>query len=228
MVARYPRRLRGMATLPMHDPEAAVSELERVVSRYGFRAVELGTSIEGERLAYPKFRPVLRAIERAGCFVFAHPYPCSPRGGMEAYEFFNTIGFPLDELIMAAHRMVSGALDELRALRVVIAHGGYLPYQIGRFACAHRNRAAARAHTASSPRALLGRFYFDALTHDPKALRYLIEQVGADRIVLGSDHPFDKGVRDPLAELDTVPALAPEERKQIGSRPARALLGEAG
>jgi len=227
MVAKYPVKLRGMATLPMQDPDAAIAELERVVKEHGFKAVEMGSSIEGEQLALPKFRPVLKTIEQLGCFIFVHPNKCSARGGMEGYELFNTIGFPLDEVIMAAHLMFSGALDELKDLRILIAHGGgYVPYQIGRFACAHRHRPAARLHTQTSPRDLLRRFYFDALTHDPKALRYLIEQVGADRVVIGSDNPFDMGYRDPLAELDTVPNLTVGEREQICANTALVLLGE--
>jgi aminocarboxymuconate-semialdehyde decarboxylase len=228
MVARYPARLRGMATLPMQDPDAAIAELERVTKAYGFKAVEMASSIEGEQLALPKFRPVLRTIEQLGCFIFIHPNKCTAKGGMEGYELFNTIGFPLDEVIMAAHLMFSGTLDELKSLRILIAHGGgYVPYQIGRFACAHKHRPAASLHTKTSPRDLLRRFYFDALTHDPKALRYLIEQVGTDRIVLGSDNPFDMGYRDPLAELDAVPNLTRQEREQICTNTALALLGES-
>ncbi len=227
MVEKYPARLRGMATLPMQDPHAAIAELERVVKAYGFKAVEMGSSIEGEQLALPKFRPVLRTIEQLGCFIFIHPNKCTARGGMEGYELFNTIGFPLDEVIMAAHLMFSGALDELKQLRILIAHGGgYVPYQIGRFDCAHRHRPAASLHTKTSPRDLLRRFYFDALTHDPKALRYLIEQVGADRVVIGSDNPFDMGYPDPLAELDKVPQLTAGEKAQICEGTARVLLGE--
>jgi aminocarboxymuconate-semialdehyde decarboxylase len=215
MVAQRPDRLRGMATLPMQDPDAAIIELERVVKAYRFKAVELGTSIEGEQLAHPRFRPVLKTIEQLGCFVFAHPYTCSAKGGMEGYDFFNTIGFPLDEALMVGHLMFSGALDELARLRILIAHGGgYAPYQIGRFECAHRHRATARANSATSPRTLRRRFYFDALTHDPHSLRLLIEPVGADRIAIGSDNPFDMGYADPLADIEQVPNLSPHEREQ--------------
>jgi aminocarboxymuconate-semialdehyde decarboxylase len=170
---------------------------------------------------------VLKTIEQLGCFVFAHPYTCSAKGGMEGYEFFNTIGFPLDEVLMVGHLMFSGALDELASLRILIAHGGgYAPYQIGRFDCAHRHRPTARANTTTSPRALLRRFYFDALTHDPHSLRLLIDLVGPDRIAIGSDNPFDMGYADPLAELEQVPNLSPHEREQIRTRTAQALLGE--
>ena len=228
MVAERPDRLRGMATLPMQDPDAAITELERVVKEYGFKAVELGTSIEGEQLAHPKFRKVLKTVEQLGCFIFVHPYTCTAKGSMEGYELFNTIGFPLDEVIMAAHLMFSGALDELSRLRILIAHGGgYLPYQIGRFECAHRNRAAARVDTQTSPRELLRRFYFDALTHDPHSLRLLIDQVGADHVAIGTDNPFDMGYQDPLAELDKVPNLTAREKRHVRCGTALSLLGES-
>jgi aminocarboxymuconate-semialdehyde decarboxylase len=124
--------------------------------------------------------------------------------------------------------MFSGALDELTRLRIVIAHGGgYVPYQIGRLEHGHRRRPGARVHTQSSPRDMLRRFYFDALTHDPKAARFLIDQVGADRVVLGTDNPFDMGYDDPLGELERIPNLTAAERRQICEKTALDLLGEA-
>ncbi len=227
MVAKYPARLRGMATLPMQDPGAAIVELERVVREHGFKGVEIGSSIEDAQLADAKFRPLLKAIERLGCFVFAHPLTCTAKGGMSGYELFNTIGNPLDETIMFAHLVFTGALDDLKALRILIPHGGgYIPYQIGRFERAHRYRPAAHADSKTTPREALRRFYFDALTHDPLSARLLIDRVGADHVVIGTDNPFDMGYYDPLAELDTIPNLTPEERAQICGRTALELLGE--
>lgn len=227
MVASHPDRLRGMATLPMQDPDAAIAELERVVKQHGFKAVELGTSIEGQLLADPKFRKVLKTIEQLGCFIFAHPYSCMATGGMQGYQLFNTIGFPLDEVIMVSHLMFSGALDELPELKMLIAHGGgYVPYQFGRLQCAHTNRAVVRKDSATPPMDLLRRFYFDTITHDPKALRFLIDLVGADRVTIGSDNPFDMGYADPLKELDKVPHLTHGEKDCVCCHTARVLLGE--
>jgi aminocarboxymuconate-semialdehyde decarboxylase len=228
MVAKSPSRLRGMATLPMQDPDAAISELERCVKEYGFKAVELGTSIEREQLSLPKFRKVLKAIEQLNCFIFVHPYQCTAKGGMEGFELFNTVGFPLDEVIMVAHLMFSGALDDLNKLNILIAHGGgFSPYQIGRFQCAFDNRPSVRINTQTPPRELLKRFYFDALTHDPDSLRLLIELVGADHVAIGSDNPFDMGYSDPLAELDKVRFLTPFERDCICCNTAQSLLCES-
>lgn len=228
MVAKYPPRLRGMATLPMQDPDAAITELERVVKAYGFKAVEMGTSVEGEMLAAPKFRPVLKTIEQLGCFIFTHPYDCAAKGAMDLYELPNTVGYPLDSTLMAAHLMASGALDDLKTLRIVIPHGGgYLPYQIGRFARAHQHRPAASKATKSSPYELFKRFYFDALTHDPRSTRHLINMAGAGHVVIGTDNPFNMGYEDPIAALEATPGLTAEEKEQILSGTARVLFGEA-
>jgi aminocarboxymuconate-semialdehyde decarboxylase len=228
MAARNPARLRGMAFLPMQHPDAAVAELERVVREYQFKSVEIATSIDGAQLAEQKFRPVLRTIEQLGCFVFTHPYQCSAKGGMGDYDFYNLLGFPFDTTLMVAHLMFSGALDELKSLKIVLSHGGgYIPYQIGRLAHGHKLRASTRRDSKTSPADLLRRFYFDALTHDAEAARYLIDKVGADRVVIGTDHPFDMGPENLLASIDAIPGLTAAERTQICERTARTLLGEA-
>jgi aminocarboxymuconate-semialdehyde decarboxylase len=226
MVAAKPDRLRGMATLPMQNPDAAVAELERAVREHGFRAVELGAAVEGEPLAHPKFRPVLRRAEELKVFVFAHPYASDPLPGMEDYYLKNLIGNPLQTTIMAANLMFSGALDELKKLKICLAHGGgYVPYQIGRLAHGHRVRSETRAATRKSPYALMRRFYYDSLTHDARALRYLVELVGADRVVIGTDAPFDMADERPLEKIAKARGLTAKEREQIGYRTAMELLG---
>jgi aminocarboxymuconate-semialdehyde decarboxylase len=227
MVARRPERLRGLAHLPMQDPDAAVTELERVVKEHGFRGVEVGTSIEGVTLADPRFRKVLKTIEQLGCFVFTHPYQCLAQGGMDRYYLSNFVGFPLDTTLMVAHLMFSGALDELPRLKFLLPHGGgYVPYQIGRFVHGHRVRPEPKERTSTSPADLLERFYFDTLTHDPLAARHLINRVGADHVVIGSDHPFDMGPPDLLGGIDTIPELTASEREYVCSLTALSLLGE--
>jgi aminocarboxymuconate-semialdehyde decarboxylase len=227
MVAKRPDRLRGMAHLPMQDTDAAIAELERVVKEYKFKGVEVGTSIEGRPLADPRFRKVLKTIEQLGCFLFTHPYQCLAQGGMDDYYLGNFIGFPLDTTLMAAHLMYSGALDELKTLKILLAHGGgFVPYQIGRFIHGFNVRPEPKMKTRTSPADLLRRFYFDALTHDAQAARYLIDRVGADRVVVGSDHPFDMGPPDLMGAIDAIPALTASEREYVCSLAALSLLGE--
>ena len=230
MVAQYPTRLRGMAHLPMQDPDAAIAELERAVREHKFRAVEVATSIEGVPLADKRFRKVLRTIEQLGLFVFTHPYQCLAQGGMNAYYLSNFIGFPLDTTLMVAHLMFSGALDELKKLRFLLAHGGgFIPYQIGRFVHGHDVRPEPKVNNVSSPRDLFKRFYFDCLTHDPRSTRHLISMAGADRVVIGTDNPFDmapKGASRQVGQVDAIPGLTREEREWICNKTARGLLRE--
>lgn len=227
MVAKHPTRLRGLAHLPMQDPDAAIAELERVVKEYKFKGVEVGTSIEGRPLADPRFRKVLKTIEQLDCFLFTHPYQCLAKGWMEDYYLSNFIGFPLDTTMMVAHLMFSGALDELKKLRILLPHGGgYVPYQIGRFVHGYNVRTEPKVSTKISPREHLRRFYFDALTHDPQAARHLINRVGADRVVIGSDHPFDMGPPDLMGAIDAIPDLSASEREYVCSLTALSLLRE--
>lgn len=187
MVAHNPARLRGMASVPMQHPDAAVAELERVVREYVFRAIEIGTSVEGAQLAEDRFRPVLRRAAELGVFVFAHPYYVGAKTGLECYYFTNLIGNPLDTAACVANLMFCGVMDELPELKILLAHGGgFAPYQIGRFMHGHKVRNETHARSASDPKTLLRHVYFDSLVFEPQALRHLIDLVGADHIAIGT------------------------------------------
>jgi len=225
MARTFPERLMGMGTLPMQHPDAAVAELERVVQQHGFRSVELGTSVGNEPLSDKRFRPVLRRAQELNVFIFAHPYSNSAVCNLDDYYLSNLIGNPLQTTIMVSHLMFSGVLDELKKLRICLAHGGgYVPYQIGRLNHGHGVRKETRALTKTKPNALLRRFYYDALTHDPRALRYLIDLVGADRVVIGTDAPFDMGEAHPVDMIAKVKGLSARERQQIFSGSALRLM----
>lgn len=227
MAAAYPDRLLGMGNLPMQHPDAAVAELERVVKQHGFRAVELGTSVGAEQLADARFRPVLRRAEELKVFVFAHPYTASHLCALPGYYLKNLIGNPLQSTVMAANLMFSGALDDCKKLKICLAHGGgYVPYQIGRLIHGHKVRKEPREFTKTSPNKLLRRFYYDALTHDPRALRYLIDLVGPDRVVIGTDAPFDMGEEHPVEMIAKVKGLRAKDRDQVFGKTAMSLIGK--
>jgi aminocarboxymuconate-semialdehyde decarboxylase len=227
MVAAKPSRLRGMATIPLQHPDAAIDEMERVVREYDFKAIEIGTSVEGVQLAEGKFRPILRRAQELGLFVFAHPYYVGAKNGLECYYLTNLIGNPLDTTVMLANLMYSGALDELADLRICLAHGGgFTPYQIGRLVQGHVVRPETRRNSPTSPKDLLRRLYFDSLVFDPQALRYLIDLVGADHVCIGTDAPFDMGDEHPAETIAAIPRLTEHERHHLCSGTALQLLGE--
>ena len=202
MVARNPARLRAMATLPMQNPDAAIAEMERVAREYAFNGIELATVAPGGELADAQYRPLLRRAQELKLTLFAHPNTIGSSGRLDCYYLTNLIGNPLETTIMVANLMFSGALDELPGLKMLLAHGGgFVPYQVGRFVHGHKVRPETRANTASSAKHMLKRFYFDTLTHDPQALRYLVDLVGSEHIVLGTDSPFDMSDENPRATL---------------------------
>lgn len=227
MVAAYPDRLRGMATLPMQNTDAAVAELERAVRDHGFRAVELGCRVQGRLLSDPQFRPVLKRAQELGVLVFTHPYVAGTLPpDLDCYYLGNLAGLPFDTALMAAHLMFGGALDELPQLKILLAHGGgHLPYQIGRLEHGYRVRKEAAARCLHSPVALLRRFHFDALTHDADALRFLIGKAGPDRVTVGTDSPFDMAETNPVAMIESL-GLDARDRARILGLNALGLLGE--
>ena len=190
-VAGSKERLIGLATLPMQDPDAACAELIRAVDDLGLRGAQIGTNVEGRPLDGPESIGVLECAHRLDVPLLIHPYYVTARAGMEDFYLTNGIGIPLDTTTCAARLILSGVLDRLERLRIVLVHGGgFLPYQIGRLDQIHAVREEARA-CRLAPSAYLRRFHYDTVTHAPAALRYLIDLVGVDRVVYGTDFPFD-------------------------------------
>lgn len=227
MVAARPDRLRGMGIIPMQHPDAAIDELERLVKVHGFRAIEIGTGIEGAKLSEPRFRPILRRAQELDVFVFAHPYYVGNKSGLEDYYLTNLVGNPLETALMVADLMFSGTMDDLPNLKIGLAHGGgFLPYQIGRLVHGHKVRGETRAKSASSPLELLRRFYFDSVVFEPQALSFLVDLVGAAHVFLGTDAPFDMGDETPLKTIADAPDLSMAQRAQVTGQTALSLLQE--
>ena len=227
MVAERPDRLRGMGILPMQHPDAAVAELERIVSKHGFRAVEIGTRIEDTKLSDPRFRPVFRKAQELGVFVLTHPYYIGNKSGLEDYYLTNLLGNPMETALMVADLMFSGTLDDLPDLKLGLAHGGgFVPYQIGRLVQGHAVRSETRAISETSPLELLKRFYFDTVLFEARSISFLVDLVGADKVFLGTDAPFDMGDEEPLKTIQEAANLTDLQRVKICSGTARLLLGE--
>ena len=225
MVARAPDRFTGLATLPLQDPAASVAELRRCVSEHGFRGAEVGPHAEGVPLDDESLRPVLAAAEELSVPLLVHPYYVgATTGPLSDYYLTNLQGNPWQTAVCVSRLIFSGALDALPGLDLVLVHGGgHLPYQIGRLDHGHRVRPEARGCT-HLPSEYLRRFHFDTITHNPAALRFLIDQVGADRVVVGTDMPFDMGaggLDEQLAGLQ----LSADELEAIGHRNAERLFG---
>jgi aminocarboxymuconate-semialdehyde decarboxylase len=216
MVAQAPHRFAGLATLPMQDPTAAAAELRRAVNELGIRGAQIGPHVEGAPLDDEPMRPVLRAAADLGVPLVLHPYYVGSSPGLDDFYLTNLQGNPWQTALSASRLILSGTLDDLSDLDLVLVHGGgHLPYQIGRLDHGHRVRPEAR-RPAHAPSGYLRRFHYDSLTHSTDSTRWLIERVGADRVLFGTDIPFDMaggtfaeqldGFAGPADELSAVAA----------------------
>ena len=185
-------RLFGMAVVPMQRPEAAVVELRRAVNDLGLRGVMIGTTIGDTPLDDPRFAPFFRAAEELGAPVMLHPYYVGLRPQLGDYYMVNLTGNPMETCFAATRLILSGFFDRHPALKVVLVHaGGFMPYQIGRLDHGFRVRKEANAHLNTPPSSYLRRFWYDTITHATTPLTFLIKLAGADRVMLGTDIPFD-------------------------------------
>ncbi|MEW1825459.1 amidohydrolase family protein [Streptomyces sp. NPDC088196] len=221
--ATAPDRLYGLGTVPIQHPDLAVALLDQAVNDHGLYGISVSTTVNGRELADPAHDVVWQRAEELGAVVFVHPWGCSLGERLATNYLGNTVGQPVETTVALSHLIFTGVLDRFPRLKLVAAHGGgYLPTYIGRSDHAWQVREDARG-CLEPPSAYLRRMWFDALVYTPGALRHLVEAVGADRVVLGTDHPFDMGVDDPVARLDAA-GLTPADRAAVAGDNALDLL----
>lgn len=217
-------RLMGTAQLPMQDAGLAVEELERAVGELGLVGAEIGPEIEGTPLDDPAIMPVLEAAQRLGVPLILHPYYVGHRPGLGDFYMTNLIGNPLSTTVCATRLILSGTLDRLDTLELVLMHGGgFLPYQVGRLDHGWRVRPEAKA-ARQAPSEYLTRFTYDTITHRPEALRYLLDSVGAERVAYGTDFPFDMAGGS-LDDQTGAAGLSDDERDLVANGNAARLFG---
>jgi aminocarboxymuconate-semialdehyde decarboxylase len=214
-------RLHGFATLPLQDGDRGAAELERSVRELGLVGAQIGTNCGPMPVDAPELDPVLAAAESLGVPLMLHPYYVGPKPMLEDFYFTNSIGNPLDTCTAAARLIHSGALDRHPGLSVILVHGGgFMPYQLGRLDHAFAVRQEPRVAIEQVPSTYLRRFWLDSITHSDASLDFLASLAGTDRIVLGTDLPFDMGDPVPLDRIRRV-GLDPDE---LGGT-AASLLG---
>jgi predicted TIM-barrel fold metal-dependent hydrolase len=195
-------RLAGLGTVPLQHPSLAVEELTYAVGTLGLKGVSVSTVVGDRELADPAHEPFWAAAEELGAVVLIHPWGCGLGSRLAANYLGNTVGNPTETTVALSHIIFSGLLDTHPGLRLVAVHGGgYLPFYLGRSDHAWKVRPDARG-CADPPSSYIRRIWFDSLVYTPEALQMLVAAAGADRVMLGTDYPFDMGVDDPVARLD--------------------------
>jgi aminocarboxymuconate-semialdehyde decarboxylase len=225
-VRTHPKRLRGLASLPLPHVDESVAALELAVGQLGLAGAEVDTHLGGQAWDDPAIDPLLDAAERLGAVLFFHPSYSLVWERIPRYHLGNTIGNPAEDALVAAALLFGGVLERHPELKVVIAHGGGpLPLGIGRLDRGWEVRPEARARIHRPPSRLLGRLHVDCITWSEPALRFLVDTLGADRVVLGSDWPYDMGLEAPAAWISSMASLSDAEKAGILGGNAARLLG---
>jgi aminocarboxymuconate-semialdehyde decarboxylase len=193
-VARYPKRFVGSAVLPLQDVPASIAEMKRTA----FKVVNAGSSYNGLYLGDPAFHTFWEAVDAFGLTVWIHPEGVRDPW-FQRYALWNSAGQSIEEAKVMASLVYEGVMHKHPDLKVVIAHGGgYFPHYLGRMDRNHANRPDTVKNTGGrKPSDFLRSFHYDTCVYDPQVLKVLLERVGADRLVMGSDYPV--GEKDPIA-----------------------------
>jgi aminocarboxymuconate-semialdehyde decarboxylase len=214
----------------MQSPEKAAAELRHAITKLGLVGVELATTVDGLELDDPSLEPFWTAAEELKALLLVHPGASLAGRIASRYGLANLVGNPAESTIAIAHLIFGGVLERHPDLRLIIVHGGgFAPYQIGRWdrGFSTGTRGAAE-HLTRSPGEWLRTLYFDTVLHSPQSLRHLIDVVGIERVVLGSDYPYVMGEPEPVRALDAVEGLDDEARDLILHGNVSALLEEVG
>lgn len=224
VAASNSRRIVALGTLPMQSPRLAVQELRRCVLELGMRGVEISTNVNGAELADPRFEPILAAAEELGAIVFLHPAGFTHGQRLTDFHLNNVIGNPLETTVALSHLIYGGSLDRMPGLKLVLAHGGgTLGAYTGRFDHAHHARIDC-AHCKHPPSHYLRQMHFDSVVFDPVELQHLIGKFGIDRILAGTDYPYDMAEPDLLGFIGRAGLSADDAAALLGRNAAR-LLG---
>ena len=225
VAARHPDQFIGMATVPLQDTALAVDELRYARERLALRAVEIGTCPGGRDFDDPALFPFFEACAALDVAVFVHPaMPLAGQERLTKYYFPLIVGNPLENALAISKLIFGGVLERLPQLRICFAHGGgAFPFTLGRLNHGWHVRPEGPAAIPKEPREYARRIWVDSLSHGEGNLKFIAEQLGADRIVIGSDYPFDMGFDDPVASL-AASGLAPDVQARIASDNADRFL----
>jgi aminocarboxymuconate-semialdehyde decarboxylase len=230
LVKRGGGRLAGMAVLPLGEPDKTPDELHRVIGEYGFRCVLMPTSAAGAPLDIPQFEATWDALEKHGLLVFMHGTTGIVRQTLGEFTLNTILAWPTEVTIAATRLIFSGVLERHPALSLLLAHGGgTLPYLAGRLDLAyaaprHEANPACRAHISKPPSQYLRQLYYDTVVASSASLRFLIDLVGPDRVMFGTDFPYEIGDAEGAIALPVLADVPAMEREKILGENAREIL----
>ena len=209
----------SLATLPLNDPAASVTELDRAMTQLGMPGAMVFSNVNHVALADERFAPLWKKANELKAVIYIHPTDPAGVEAMLDYWLMPLVGFLMDTTLAAAKLVFSGVVEQHPKIRWVLTHmGGAVPYLAERFDRGYRAFAECRQHISKPPSEYLKQFYYDTVNFNPDAVRFAIAFAGAEHILAGSDYPHQIG-SIPLM-LETI------EKLELDENVRRGILGE--
>jgi aminocarboxymuconate-semialdehyde decarboxylase len=226
-------RLELMATLAMGEPDKCAYELERAVDLYGARSALLPTTAAGRPLDSPDFDPLFSVAERLGLLLFMHPVSAEEPTRFPLYGVQVLAQWPFETTLAVTRMIFEGVLDRHPGLKLLLAHGGgNLIFLKGRLNSAYEATGWEadpyyRKNVTKAPGDYFQQIYFDTCSLSPESVEFTIKIAGADRVIFGTDYPFDIGDPEAKRALPALNKLDEESKRKIFRENVEPILAAA-
>ena len=224
VVKKHPDRFVGFGSVPLQSIPDAIA-IAKEAKSMGLQGLEIGNAVGERQLDDPIFEPFFDTVQALDMLLFVHPL----EGGVDADDpiagvLGNVLQFPFRTTLMIERMILKGMFEKYPNLRLCLSHGGgLLAFNIWRLDHSYSLRPDLKKTIPQRPSDYLKKLYFDSIVHSAAALQYLIQVVGADRVVVGTDYPMAMGDFEPVRKIHSL-NLTNEERSQVlGANAARAL-----
>lgn len=224
VVKAHPDRFVGFGSVPLQSILEAIA-IAKEAKDIGLKGLEIGTSVDDKPLDDPAFEPFYDAVQALDLLLFVHPL----EGGIDTDDplagmLGNVLQFPFRTTQMIERMILKGLFDKHPNLRLCLSHGGgLLAFNIWRLDHAYAQRPEFRKNISQRPSDYLKKIYFDSIVHSIAALHYLVQVVGADRVVVGTDYPMAMGDFESVKKIQLLEVSDHERGQILGANAARAL-----
>jgi aminocarboxymuconate-semialdehyde decarboxylase len=224
IVKKHPDRFVGFGSVPLQSIPDAIA-IAKEAKSMGLKGLEIGNAVGERQLDDPVFESFFDAVQALGLLLFVHPL----EGGVDAGDpiagvLGNVLQFPFRTTLMIERMILKGMFEKYSNLRLCLSHGGgLLAFNIWRLDHSYDLRPDFKKIVPQKPSGYLKKIYFDSIVHSAAALQYLIQVVGADRVVVGTDYPMAMGDFEPVRKINSLNLTEKERSQVLGTNAARAL-----